>query len=498
MLTSSYDVVIAGTDLPGLILGALAAKKGYRVLVLGHGGRETVYDLDGFRFVRRPNLMFGLTDSHPIREVFRELALAPEMRNLPRPLAPTCNVVLPDSRVEITHMKGILEEEINREFPGELEKFRDYLHRVNEVEKSIEPILKDCPILPPANISEFLAYRRARKEIASLLHNDDSDALEPFADNPKMRALFSAPLTALSGVTEPWRYPAPFIRLTANLFRGLYLVEWGLDSLKNLFIERIKGNSGNVRTADRIDMVIVKGGKVREIEIRARDEAIGVGCFVVGTDLAPVLDLIPEGNAKKRYRAKIAKVEPSHYMVTVNVGANRAIIPEGMARIAFVVRDPGKPLDGSNYLIIQTDPAMEPAEVRDPERTTISVSGFLRAAHFDNKPETIEAFSNELIEGLKELLPFLDRHLISVSTAAIGTDTRSGKPAVDVSGLVPIYPDIAKRSLDIVSRPIRTAYKNMLFLGDGTAGPLGFEGAFVSAFMAFSIMKKMIPKKNVI
>ncbi|HOI09157.1 MAG TPA: hypothetical protein PK313_01655, partial [Myxococcota bacterium] len=154
MLKGTYDVVIAGTDLPALVFGALAAKKGYRVLVLGHGGKENAYEVDGYRFVRRPNLLCGFSDSNPIREVFRELALAPEMRNLPRPMTPSCHVVLPDARVELTHIRDILDREIEREYAGRLPAFRDFTDRLVEVEKALEPLLRDTPTLPPGTIKE--------------------------------------------------------------------------------------------------------------------------------------------------------------------------------------------------------------------------------------------------------------------------------------------------------------------------------------------------------
>jgi len=496
MLRSSYDVVIVGTDLPALVFGALAAKKGYRVLVLGHGGKDNIYDFEGFHFVRRPHVLFGFADSNPIREVFRELALAPEMRNLPRPMVPTANIVLPDARVEVTHMKGILEEEIQREFPGRLEAFREFVRRIGDVEKTLEPILRDTPTLPPGNIREYLAFRRYRKGLEELLGDDTTDALAPLGDDPRLRTFFAAPLAFMSGLTEPWRHPLPFVRLSNHLLRSLHYVEWGLDALKNLFLDRIRNNSGDVRPTDSVDMLLVRRGRVREVEIRAREETIGCGMLVVGTDLGPVLDLVPVGSAKRRYRARIERIQPSHFLVTVNVGARRAVLPEGMAQTVFVVGDPGKPLEGGNLMVVQSDPAMPPSDALDPERTAIAVCGLLPALRFDGKPATLAAFGRELLSGLKQLLPFLDQHLLATSVSSVGIHPKSGDPIIDPAGLVPIYPDCLPRSLDLATWPVRTAYGNVLHLGDGTSGPLGFEGAFVSAFEAFAILKKKIPLKS--
>lgn len=496
MLRSSYDIVIVGTDLPALVFGAMAAKKGYRVLVLGHGGQDNIYDFEGFHFVRRPHLLYGFADSNPIREVFRELALAPEMRNLPRPLSPTCNVVMPDARLEVTHMKGILEEEVTREFPGSLETFRGFTHRLAEAEKALEPILRDTPVLPPGTLKEWWAYRGYRSALQPTLAELGDDLLAPLGADPALRAFVAAPLAFLAGNVDPARNPLATVRLANHLLRGLHYVEWGLDSLKTLFLDRIRANSGDVRPGDGVDMLVVRRGRVREVEVRAREEAIGVGMLVVGSDLAPLLDLVPDGQGKKRYRAKVGRVQPSHWMVTVNVGCRRAVLPEGMAQTAFVVADPRRPLEGANLMVVQSDPAMPPSDSLDPERTVLAVSGLMPAARFDGKPSSLAAFGRDLLEGLRTLVPFVDQHLLATSVSSVGIHPKSGDPIVERAGLVPLYPDTLDRSLGLASWPVRTAYANVLFLGDGAGGPLGFEGAFTSAFQAFGILKKKVPLKS--
>lgn len=494
MPRSSYDVVIVGTDLPALVFGALAAKKGYRVLVLGHGGKENVYEVEGFHFVRRPQLLFGFPDSAPIREVFRELALAPEMRNLPRPLSPTCSVVLPDARIEVSHMKGVLEDEVAREFPDRLDAFREMTRRLPEAEAILEPTLAQSPALPPGGLREYFRYRRHAKAVHPLVH---MDPLGGFGADPRSRAFLAAPIAAMSGLHDPVSHPIPFVRLANHLLRGLYFVEWGLDALKALFLDRIRNNSGDVRLGDFADMLVVRRGRIHEVEVRARDEAIGTGLLVAGTRLRDCLDLIPEGQAKRRYHARVGRVQPSHFLVTLNIGANREVIPEGMARTAFLVANPNAPLEGDNFLILQVDPAMEPVDAVDPSRSTIAVSAFLPASRMDWKVASLQAFHEEMLRALKTFMPFLDEHKAVVSPAAVGIDPRTGEPVVDMAGLRALYPDTIPRSLDLLTWPVRTGYKNLLFLGDDAMGALGFEGAFFIAFMAMERLRRLIQLKNV-
>ncbi|NOZ01233.1 MAG: hypothetical protein GXP54_05010, partial [Deltaproteobacteria bacterium] len=221
------------------------------------------------------------------------------------------------------------------------------------------------------------------------------------------------------------------------------------------------------------------------------------GVLVVGGRLVDALDLIPETQAKRRYHARVESIQPSHYLTTLNIGANREVIPEGMARTGFVVGNPNRPLEGGNYLVVQTDPAMEPVEGMDPERASISVSAYLPADRLDGKAATIERFNNEMLEALRRVMPFIDRHSRIVSSAALTTHPKTGEPIIDMAGLHPVFDTPVSRTMDLVTWPVRTAYKNVLFLGEDASGPLGFEGAFLSAFMAFDVLKRLIQLKNV-
>ncbi len=495
-LKSSYDVVIVGSDLPALVFGALAAKNGYRVLLLGHGGKPNSYEQDGFRFVRRPNLLYGFSEAPAIREVFRELALLPEMRNMPRPLDPICSVVLPRRRIEISHVRGIIEEELNREFPGMLDRFTSFYQRQADADKSLEPVLKAFPTVPPAGIGEFFRWRAARKHMMAAF--GEGDALEEFNDSPSAHAFLGAPVSVLNMTPEPWKYPVTFGRTANHLLQGLYNVEWGIDSLKNLFISRIEGNSGTVRMGEYADQILTRRGHVTEIDVRGRNEAVGAGMLVAGTDLGGILDMLPERTVSRRYRQRVSDSGPTHFLVTLNVGLSRRGIPAGMARTAFLVNDPSTPLEGTNLLTLQVDPAMEPADALDPARAAMSVSGMIPATAITEGASSVEAFGEAMLARVREFMPFLDRHLVTTSLAATRISEKTGKAVLDPAGMIPVHGNVMPAMLGLVTQPVRTPWRNLLNLGEGAAGAMGFEGAFSKASMAFEIVRKVLPRKDVI
>jgi len=497
MPKSTYDVVIIGLDLPALIFGALAAKKGYRVLVIGHGSKDNVYEVEGFRFVRRPNCFFGFADSTPIREAFRDLALVSEMRNVPRQITPVSSFVFPQARLEVSHARGDFESEIAREFPEALEGFSQLFDHLAEVEKPIESLIAQAPILPLRRFMDFFLHRRLKKEVAPV-----APAIEALTkgllENPFTMAFLCAPLQFMSNIQSPHRFPVPFTRLLGHYLRGFYLVEWGYDALRELFLNRIKGNSGDVRPMDFADVITVRRGRIHEIDLRARDETIGASVLVAGTSLTEVLDLIPPEQAKAKYKAKVEAYLPSHYIVTLNIGARREVIPEGMARICFVCKDPRQPLEGANLLMVQIDPAMPPPDEIDQETVSISVSALFPVSKGALEAQKLEAFHKEMLETLRILMPFIDEHRLVLSPSAIGIDQKTGQKVVDKAGLVPIFAEPLPRSLDLVSWQIKTAYKNMLFLGEEVSGALGFEGQFLVADIALAHLWKMLPLKAMV
>jgi hypothetical protein len=103
-----------------------------------------------------------------------------------------------------------------------------------------------------------------------------------------------------------------------------------------------------------------------------------------------------------------------------------------------------------------------------------------------------------MLEASRVVLPFLDLHMTAMHMPAIGSDPKTGEPVVDPAGLVPLYGPPVPRGLDMLSWPLRTGYKNVMFLGDAVSGPLGFEGSFVTAFMGFGLLRKAIELKSTI
>ena len=72
MDTNFYDVIVCGGEIAGLCAGALLARRGFRVMVLGHEPWSAAFDAEGTTLSAAPALLPPL-DEPPIARVLKEL-----------------------------------------------------------------------------------------------------------------------------------------------------------------------------------------------------------------------------------------------------------------------------------------------------------------------------------------------------------------------------------------------------------------------------------------
>lgn len=493
MSDAYYDVVVVGTELPGLITAAMLAKKGYRVLVLGHGSRPNNFAHEGHHFIRRPWLFSGFETSTPIKKVFAELSLSLEMQNRPKPFSPFYQVVMPDRRVDVVSKESLFQRELNREFPGELKNITSFYHAIRQQNDVLSTILDAPIILPPEG---FFEKRSFKKLTEATLNGGVADPLRTFAASHPFRPFVLAPLLFGSGCqVEPYS-AIQLIRAVTHLGRGLFHIEGGIDALKESFIEKVKNNCGDYRAKVQVDRFVMRRGKVREIVVRDRREVIGCDVVVCNTDVKRFFQLIPEEDQKQRFHLKIIELQPTHYLYTCNFAVNRQAIPEGMGRHVFLVDDPAAALDGENLLLLSVDANDRAAQSRDT--AVLSVTARLRARTVRPTVDNIKSHERRLATRLRRLIPFLDEHLITTASSWIGRDKRTKKPFVDTSQMVSIFGTPLPDSLDSSPISCRTAYKNILVTGDHLHAGLGFEGAFLGSLNAVQLTGDLVNRKTLL
>lgn len=153
-------MAVVGAGLGGLAAAALLSKKGKKVILLEPsedvGGAVTVHSSHGFRFATGTTLSFGLERGGTLDSLYSELGIAQSASML----SPSYQVALPDRRINVYAEKDETQEELRREFPGEIEQIST-LYR--NVRKSADRIAKN-------KIYSFFANHRRAGSLLSKYH----------------------------------------------------------------------------------------------------------------------------------------------------------------------------------------------------------------------------------------------------------------------------------------------------------------------------------------
>jgi phytoene dehydrogenase-like protein len=494
--TAHYHIVIVGTDLGGLVLGALCAKHGYRVAVLAQGGAPTTYQLRGQPMVRRVPLHYGL-QSPPVRQVFERLSLGLELRNLPRRLEPGFQVVLPSGRVDVPTDASALQSEFDREFMGDGDRIQSFFHRVAEIDQQVEQVLDLGVRLPPQGLVESYRFRRLVRQYPFL---DDAwaieDPLDKFPRGHPFRAFIHALFRFCSGMVPARPYPASFVRVINELRRGVYGFDSGPDTLRNLFLDIIM-NAGDVHHRAWVSQVEVRRNRATHLLLRDRRQVIGCDVLICNTEPKRFFDLIPLEQQRQQYHHDIHMLQPIYYTFTGNFVVHARAIPEGMSRHVFIVSDPEQALDEDNLLHLARDAASGPSTPTTQART-LSASMRVPTSAVAQGATGARQLLDQLQSKVETVVPFLNDHLINrhcpwVSEPIHGHHATN---SLDPTALQPAYGEAIDHTLGSSPLSPTTGYNNLMVASDAAFCGFGNDGPYMAALQLFDQVRELVPMKQ--
>ena len=490
--TSHYQIIVIGTDLAGLVFGALCAKRGYRVLVIGQGSQGVLYEHQGHTMCRRIELPHGLT-SPPIKRVFDDLSLGLELRNLPKPLDPAFQVVLPKSRVNVTTNPKLFERELRREFPGVEEEISYFFRRVAEIDGDVEEVLKLRPNLPPTGVVETFQFRRLVKRFPFL---DDEWAIEDplirFGHGHPFRAFVNAPFRFVSGMLPARPYPATFVRAVTELWKGTATYDHGPNALRQMFLGLITA-AGDFKAKDVVAQIDVQRGKAVSITLRDRRQVIGCDLLVCNMDPKRFFQLIPQELQNEEFHHQVHTLQPVYYTLVGNFVVRARAIPEAMARHVFAVNDPSQPLEEDNCVHMARD-LDTPTGTDDREVRLITAAMRVPIHATSGGVRAAEGLLDRLQRRVEETIPFLSEHLLARHTPWLKADDDGGD--IDPTELQPCYGEAIPHTLGTSPVATATGYRNILVGGDAAFCGLGHDGPYVAALNLFALATEQVPLKS--
>jgi phytoene dehydrogenase-like protein len=492
--SSYYDVIVLGADLAPLLSAALLARRGFRVLVLGHEYLSPTYPVADGHFAINPFNFIG-ANSPVSRRIYTELGLQQRFRgNANRP-SHSFQLVLPGHRLDIGPNPSALAKEIAREFPTLKRPLEEFHQEISQLSEHIDDAIRRAMVWPPDSFWEKREFTRSISALPFDRTGGGRDLLAECAIDHPFRLAARIP-SFFGSSTDPDQLSAfCTARLYGNWCRGAIVPEGGFSSLRDVLLDKIRSHSGIVRLDERVREVLTQRGVACGVKLDASSEEIGCHSVVSGVDLSNVIRLVADRAPFEELFERTGEPQVRYYRYTLNLLAKTKGVPAGMGRDLFYLRRVRQPLDAEDILHLQHEPV-------DAERTLICAEALLPRRKLEELPGYLDHMRESLLESLGEFAPFLADHLIALDSPHDGRppDIRGGlakaktEPSVryhyrrgpDTMRTLFYFPVLS--GLGACGLPIRTPIQRLFLCNHQVVPGLGLEGLMLAAWSTAQVV----------
>jgi hypothetical protein len=481
-----YDVVVLGADLAPLTCAALLAKRGFRVLLLGQDDPEPSYTIGSFKLPRKLS-QWAFAHTPVSQRIVSELGLGPGLRRSAHPTEPAFQVAVPGHRFDVSHDDADLARTVEREFPEVRRPIEDFHAQVARVQRGLDALFAEDLVLPPESFLERQRFARARRTLTAPLPQGD-DLLAEFPEGHAFRSVASLPARFEGGV-DPNQFSAlRLARMYGNCRRGTLAPEGGMLALRELFVQKIHAHSGQLRFDERAGEIMVQRGEATGVRLAHSGDEIACAFVVDGGDVAALPRFLPDRSALEALFERVGEPMVRHYRFTLNVVLRKAGMPRGLGRTLYFRSTPGANADSRELQIA--------SHALDTAHALICAETLLPARQVEDDPEFIGKQRALLLEALRELLPFLDDHLVLVDSphdgrAPDGEHETLGPFALARRGpraMQALYSYPVLSHLGLCALPVRSPIKRLLLCNAQLLPGLGSEGQLMAACSAARVI----------
>ena len=471
MPTNSYDLIVLGDELAGLIAATLCARRGLRVLIVSDGDHQSRYEFEQYKLPTRPLPFIGMS-SPAIRRVLDELHFVHPIKRRLAGVGPSFQFVTRDVRVDVPVDEFALRRELDREFP-QTTMATSHCERASLVSRLLDAPFGQDICVPPTGFWD-------RREIARTAGRLESESKAWFEriDSESMSAMLRAPAAVSSSYAPGELSPEAFLR-SFDLWRmGTPRLKGDFASLRNLFLDKFANHNGEVR-AGRISNLLSGWGKVTGVCLDD-GETLGAGHVIAAMPIGTLASLV-EPKMSKRLSQTAAGLEIAGYRYALNIVLDEAGVPEGMARTVLVVPDPSAPLVGSNAFAVYV------GEPDDQARVLVTIEATCALPSNEDLDSALAVLRGELRERLEMVMPFYTEHVLIAHSPHESAPGESFIGPVEIdrpASARPVWRSSLERSLGVSALPYSIGMKHLSLASSQVLPQLGLEADFEAGWCA--------------
>lgn len=395
MLEKYCDILVIGTELPGLVTAAFLARRGLSVQVI---------DSDLFAGHPKAPDPVCLTNkqSRLLRSILGRLNV-PEMsiQNFLSADA-TLQVIFPKNRIDVLNNPLTYFEEIEREFPSHFDAIKIFYENQAKLRHKTD-VSEFFQLLLPSGWRERRSFK---KFIQQQNLNDRSQDYQKLL---KLTEAIACYFTVQFLVAYQLFADRPFAYQIAELFNPgdgeIFSVHAGVQALKKILKDRIVHYDGAVREKIQVNRLLFRNGVFEGAELDAAHGSVLSKYVIWNGPFYRLSELLPR---KWRFR-KLRKAGKRHdfdfHWFTARYTVDTLFIPDPMHANVLVVREPGRELVGDNFLYLQV------RRSRMKPRSNIDVHFLLPGSALKEEPAFFESYFSSIKEQLVALIPFCEKSL---------------------------------------------------------------------------------------
>lgn len=297
-MSTTYDTIIIGTGLGGLVCGYMLAKSGRKVLLLEKnaqiGGCLQTFRRFGVKYDTGMHYIGALDEGQIMYQFFEELNLLKDIHlcRLDENGFDRFNIAGQEYKYASGSERFV--ETLSKQFPDCKHELQTYVRRIQDIAES-SPLYN----LNKAGDSSYLE--------SPYLHNSVNELLTSISNNRLLQNVLAGNLPLYAGVKD--KTPAYVYALISNSYlQSAWRIVGGSDSIAQSLANSIRSFGGEIRIRSEVCKILCDSGKATSVQLTS-GEIIEANHFI--TDIHPqrVIQLIDSKLIRPIYRGRVQQME---------------------------------------------------------------------------------------------------------------------------------------------------------------------------------------------
>lgn len=298
-MKKTYDILVIGSGLGGLVSALILAKEGLKVCVLEknnqYGGNLQTFSRDKLIFDTGVHYLGGLSKGQNLHQFFSYLEIIDHLEL--QKMDEDCydKITFEDDEIEYPHAQGYnnFVKQLSEYFPEEKENLENYCEEIQRV----------CNYFPRYNVVGQNNYNE------EILHLNTKRFIESITPNEKLQAVLLGSNFLYAGDSEN----APFYvhALTVNSYiQSAYKCVKGGSQISKLLIKKLREYGADVHKHSEVtEFIFNENNTLISVKTKAGIEYQSKQ-FISNIEIRSAIKLIGENRLKKSFLNRILSWEP--------------------------------------------------------------------------------------------------------------------------------------------------------------------------------------------